>query len=101
MEELSFVPSAVSEPRWALHMCNDKCNKEGFWFYQLTAIVTEGGGGNVRTINLCKQCYNDRRLKEGERAVAASSWREIVEQRAFPRKAVGGLWYGATCAKNV
>ena len=23
MEELSFIPSAVSEPRWALHMCDD------------------------------------------------------------------------------
>ena len=25
MEELSFLPSAVSEPRWALHICDNKC----------------------------------------------------------------------------
>ena len=24
MEELSFIPIAVSQPRWALHMCDDK-----------------------------------------------------------------------------
>ena len=30
MEELSFIPSAVSEPRCALHMCDNKCSKEGF-----------------------------------------------------------------------
>ena len=42
MEELSFIPSAVSEPRWALHMCYNKCNEESNKFYQLAAIVTEG-----------------------------------------------------------
>ena len=29
VEELSFVPSAVSEPRWALHMCDNKCWRRG------------------------------------------------------------------------
>ena len=50
MEELSFVPSAVSEARWALHMCDNKCSREGFTFHQLAASVTEGGGA-AHTIN--------------------------------------------------
>ena len=29
MDKLSFIPSAVSEP-WAQHMCDNKCNQEGF-----------------------------------------------------------------------
>ena len=38
MEELSFIPSAVSEK---LHICDDKSREEGFKFYQLVATVTE------------------------------------------------------------
>ena len=44
------------------------------------AIVTE--------VNLCTQCYNERRLKQGERRVTASKWREMVELKAFR----GRLW---------
>ena len=54
MEGLSFIPSAVSEPRWALYMCDYKCNKEGSTFFQLAAIVTEGGGA-AHTVNLRRQ----------------------------------------------
>ena len=81
MEELSFIPSAVIDPRRALHICDNKCEVEGFKFYQLVAIVTNGG--KARTINLCKQCYSVERLKQGERRVTASKWREMVEQKAF------------------
>ena len=38
IEELSFVPGAVSEPRWVLHMCDNKCREEGFKFFQLAAM---------------------------------------------------------------
>ena len=55
MEELSFVPSAVSEPRWALHMCYNK----GFKFFEIAAIVSEGGGA-AHTITFCRHCYNYR-----------------------------------------
>ena len=41
MEERSFIPSAVSEPRWALHMCDNMCTGEGFKFFELAAIVQE------------------------------------------------------------
>ena len=44
MEELRCISNAVSEPRCALHMCDNKCSKESYKFYQLAAMVTEGGG---------------------------------------------------------
>ena len=50
MEELSFVPDAVSEPRWA--------------------VVTEA----AHTINLCNECCNEMRPRQGEAMVAASKW---------------------------
>ena len=53
VEELSFIPSAVSEPRW--DVCENECIQEGFKFCQLVAIVVEEGGA-AHTINLCKQC---------------------------------------------
>ena len=42
------MPSAVSEPLWALHL----------WMKKKQAIVTEEGGA-VHSINLCKHCNNE------------------------------------------
>ena len=78
-------PSAVSEPRKALYMCADKCTEKCLKFFQIAAFVT-GEGGAAHTINLCKTCYNERRLKQGEEEVAASKWRALVEQKAFRGK---------------
>ena len=99
-EELGFVPSAVSEPQWALHIVRPKCREESFRFFQLVAIVTEEGGA-VHTINLCKQCYNERRLKQGEQPVKAAQWRELMKQKAFRGQLRVALWHGAISAKNV
>ena len=74
MKELSLIPSAVSESRWALHTCDKKCREVGFKCHQLAVIAAEGGA--TRAINLCEQCYNVRRLKQGEREMTASKWRE-------------------------
>ena len=49
MEELSFIPSAVSEPRWAWHTC-DRVEKKAFNFCQLVGVT-----------------MYSRRLKQGER----------------------------------
>ena len=87
MEELSMVPSAVSEPRWCLYMCFNKCREKGFMFHEIAAIVTEEGGA-AQTINLCKKCHNERRAKQGEAEVAASKWRALIEQKASR----GKLW---------
>ena len=53
MEELSFIPRAVSEPRLALQICDNTCTKEGFKFFQIAAIVVEGGGELVQAMLQC------------------------------------------------
>ena len=69
MEELRFVPSAFSEPRWALHMCDDKCGEEGFTFFTAAAVVSEGGAAD--TLNLCKKCVTTK----GDWSKAKKRWR--------------------------
>ena len=49
--------------------------------------MTEEGGA-VHTINLCKQCYNERRVQQGEQPVKAAQRREMMEQKAYR----GKLW---------
>ena len=44
VEEIGFVPSAESEPLWALRLCDNECSEQGFKHFQLAAIVTEEGG---------------------------------------------------------
>ena len=72
-EELGFVPSAVSGPQWALQMCDNRCREESFSFFHLAAILTEEGA--AYTINRCKQCYNEERLRPGAQFVKAAQWR--------------------------
>ena len=61
MEELSFISSAVSEsavsrePVRIKYMCDKKCNKEGFKFYDIAAVLVEDDG-KTHTINLCGNC---------------------------------------------
>ena len=62
-------PECSQRATLALHMCDNKCREEGFKFFEILAIVTEGGAAH--TIHLCKQCYNARRLRQGEEEVAA------------------------------
>ena len=51
-EELRFVPSAVSEPRWALHMYENNCReKKSLKFFDIAALVSEGDAAH--TINNC------------------------------------------------
>ena len=61
-EELSFVPSAVSDsPGWhePRFMCDRTCRKGGFKFHDIAAMSVEDDG-RLHTINLCKDCYNLR-----------------------------------------
>ena len=87
MEEPSSVPSAFSETRRALHMCDNKCGAKGFKFFEIAALVSDEGGA-ARTINFCRKCYNERRLKQGEEGVNGVKWRAMIEQKS-PR---GKLW---------
>ena len=87
MEELCFASSAVSEPRWALRKCDNKCRAKGFKFSNIAAIVSEVGGA-AHAIHLCKKCCNEGRLKQGEAEVNGATWRAIIEQKSSRAK----LW---------
>ena len=56
LEEVGFVPSAVSdsagwhEPLRVKHMCDKKCNKKSFKFFDIAFILVEDGG-RPHTIN--------------------------------------------------
>ena len=41
VEETGFVPSAVSEPVCALHLCDKKCSEQGFKYFQLMQALQQ------------------------------------------------------------
>ena len=100
MEKLSFVPSAVSEPRWAVHMCDKKCTANGFKFL-----------GN------CGLCGRRRRCSPYDKLVQKVLQRRAIEARrrtcggfklegtgraeGLSREVMGSFWHGARHAQNV
>ena len=109
VEEIGCVPSVVSEPLWALYLCDNECSEQGFKYFQLVAIVSEEGGA-VRTVNLCKQCCNERRVQQGKQPVKAAQWREMREHNAYRgklwkvfgmEKFMRGMWDHFTAKKNM
>ena len=59
------MPSACSEPRGAIHCCDNQCSEHAFRFNQIRAMVTEEGG-EAHTINVYKLCYSERFVRQGE-----------------------------------
>ena len=78
-------PKCSPRAALALHRCDTTCRAKGFKFFEIAAPLKQVW---PNTINLCKTCYNERRLQQGEEQVAASKWRALVEQMAFR----GKLW---------
>ena len=74
MEEIGFAPSAFSEPRGAIHWCDNRYSEHGFRFSQIGAMVTEEGG-EAHAINLCKLCWSERLARQGKQPVKAAEWR--------------------------
>ena len=79
MEHLSSVPSAISEPRGAPRMSDKKCRAEVLKFFEIASVVSD-------TINFCRKCYKERRLKQGEEEVNGVMWRAMIEQKSFREK---------------
>ena len=63
--------------------------------------VERKASSSTKSRLLCNQCCNERRLEQGERELTASKWRELVEQEAFSRKAVGSMWHGTSRTQSV
>ena len=78
-EEPAFVPSAISEPRGAFHFWDNRCSENAIRYWQFASVFVEEGG-EARTVNLCQQCYNERRVQQGELRLNSWQWRAVVEE---------------------
>ena len=54
---------------------------------QIASLVVEEGG-EARTINLCKRCYNEKLVQQGKQLLKLMEWRGVVEREAHR----GRLW---------
>ena len=75
VEELSFVPSAISVPQRMIFRCDNQCNGKTRSFWQLASVVI-------------RECYNDSLKAQGEKTLANWQWREFAKQKAHR----GRLW---------
>ena len=62
-------------------------------FFEIAAIVSQEGGA-AHTINLCRNCYNDRRAKQGEAEVNGVKVEGADRAEVLPR---GKLWAAFWC----
>ena len=73
-EELAFVPSALSQPRKPFTCAPTAALKKAVSYWQFASMVVEEGG-EARTVNVCQQCYNERRVQQGEPRLNSWQWR--------------------------
>ena len=73
-EEIGFVSSALSESQGATHWCDNRCSEKAPRYMQIASMVTEEGG-EARTINLCKRCYNESLVQQGKQPLNSEEWR--------------------------
>ena len=52
---------------------------------QIASMAIEAGG-EARTINLCKRCYNERLVQQGKQPLEWKEWRGVVERKAHRRR---------------
>ena len=86
-EELAFVPSALREPPAAIYFCDGRCSGKSVRCWQFASVVVEEGG-EARTVNLCQQCFHERRVQQGEPRLNSWQWRADVEKKAHR----GRIW---------
>ena len=86
-DEIGSVPSALSEPRGAVHWCDNRSSEKALGYTQTASMVTEEGG-QARTNNMCIPCYNELLVRLGKKPLKVAEWTEIVERKAHR----GWLW---------
>ena len=50
------------------------CSDKALRYMQIASMVVEEGG-EARTINLCKQCCNERLVQQGKQPLKSKEWR--------------------------
>ena len=90
-EEMGFVPSALGEPREAIHWCENRCSDKAIRYWQIASMVLEGGG-EARTVNLCQQWYNESLVQQGKQPLKVWQWKGVVEKKAHRGRLLKGVW---------
>ena len=86
-DEIGSVPSALSEPRGAVHWCDNRCSEKALGHTQTASMVTEEVG-EARTNNMCRPCNKELPVRLGKKALKVAEWREVVERKVHR----GRLW---------
>ena len=65
VEEMSFVPSAISVPRKPMFRCDNQCSEKTLSFWKLASVVIEEGEEPYTTI-LRQKRHNESLKAKGE-----------------------------------
>ena len=64
-EKMGFVPSALGEPRGPIYWCDNQRSDKALRYMQIASMVIEKGG-EARTINLCKLCFDANLVRQSK-----------------------------------
>ena len=84
LEELAYATSATDEPRWDIHMCDNRCRDKDILFQKLAAVVTDEGG-SPHTMNLCRNCFSKIFMEQKKAKVIRSQWEDVRAEKSFKR----------------
>ena len=93
--------------RGAFYWCDNRCSDKALGSMQIASMVIEEGGEG-RTINLCKRCYNEKLVQQGKRSLKSKVWRKVVERKAHrgrlwkifgSEQVLRGMWEYFTCKR--
>ena len=99
-EELSWVPIAISIAQRPICKCDNHCSDKALGYWQSAEVLVDDGE-EVRTRNLCQQCYNEELKEQGEQQLKSWEWRALVEQTAQRRKLWRNVGKCSDFARNV
>ena len=81
VEEISFVPSAISISPKPMFRCDNRCSEKTLSFWQTASVVIKDGEESYTT-NVCQQCYNKTLVTRGDKPLTKWQWYEILEKKA-------------------
>ena len=80
IEEISFVPSAISVPQKPLFRCDNGCSEKTLSSWQFASVAIKEGEESDTT-NLWQQCYNESLVAGGDKPLTNWQCDEFVEKR--------------------
>ena len=91
VEDISFVPSAISVPRKPMFRCDMLWSAKTLSFWQLASVVIKEGFG-ITHYQLVPEML--QRVPEGQRKTTLTNWqwREFAAQEGAPWKALNNIY---------